>query len=101
MIKFVAEEGDYVFELQRLIEDYLGFIQKDQLLSKADEKTIFSVGPELLELHNTLYVKLKDALKAPDCEIGAIIEEKVCFIFIFFCLCYFPFVELFILNLTF
>ena len=86
LIKFVAEEGNYVFDLQR-IEEYLIAIQKEQLLTKADEKTIFSVSAELLEFHSSLYLSLKEALKKPDCEIASIIGEKVCF-FLFYLFIY-------------
>jgi len=63
LIKFAAEEGNYVIALDSLVNSYAPALQQEEAIAGADVKALFSQCRELYDLHTGLLEDLKSCLK--------------------------------------
>lgn len=77
-VQFIADEGEYLRGLDTLVNVFCARLTADEALSKADENTIFSLFPELLEGHKKFLKDLKVCLRSyPDVGLGSIITSTL------------------------
>lgn len=78
LIKFAAEEGNYVIALDSLVNSYAPALLQEEAINAQDVKTLFSQCNELYELHAGLLEELKCCLKRwPEAELGATMTARL------------------------